>query len=786
MKMISKMGFALLALLLGSTGWGQTSFGKYGPVAGVQMNTGATPYNFAAGITDIQSLLSASPGVVLGGAAGGAKGVGSINATALFINGAAVGTSSGAVSSVALGSPGTCFGVTGSPVTSAGTLAYTLSGTTAQFIRGDGSCSNTLTAPGSGATLILGAVDNASTVIINDASATNGYSALTLENAGTVRGQIGLGTAVQVGAALGDVSVVANTGTIRLGNGASTFVSVGPSGNVVMGTPSSGTTLTATGVAGGAAGQFTGSGSGDEFFRFNNTAGDTRVTWSSAGTKYGIIQAFTNGFNFAANGASTALDLSVNNGIAVQIQPAGNVTVNAPSSGVAFSAIGIANQYAGLFTAGGSAGTQKGLSAVSTTQNAADKIFNVNNSVANLLDIFGDGHGDLGPNLSWTTAGNWSVNAPSSGIAVAATGAANSYAGQLTGSTTASQSFGLRIQAGTNASDAAIGIANSAATVTLGALFGDGHFQWGWNGTAATLSGTGAGNVIIPAPSSGQALAVSGVAGSYAVNFIGSSTTSQSFGLLINAGTNISDNSFIVQNRSGSVNYLTVHGDGSGGVGSTANALTWSAAGNVGINAPSGGGIAETVIGASSSFAAAFGGSSTASNSFGIAIQAGTNSSDANLLLQNAAQSVTFAKVFGDGGITAGSPTGGDKGLGSINAQAIYVNGVPLTSGATSTLVATGNIVGGSSGCTFTGSSGVTACSRSSAGIYSVTISGAFTATPGTCVTNIHAAAGATLPVYAEAAPTASSSTFILQTFTGATLANADNAGAVSFACWTY
>lgn len=114
----------------------------------------------------------------------------------------------------------------------------------------------------------------------------------------------------------------------------------------------------------------------------------------------------------------------------------GGVSIVAPGSGVAFSATGIASQYAGLFTAGGAGGTQKGLSAVSTTQNAADKIFNVNNSISNLIDIFGDGHGDLGPNLSWTTGGAWTIGAPISGNAVVVNGASGAHSTRIADSAT--------------------------------------------------------------------------------------------------------------------------------------------------------------------------------------------------------------------------------------------------------------------------------------------------------------------------------------------------------------
>lgn len=72
--------------------------------------------------------LSSATGSVFGSATGGAQGAGTINATGLFINGAAVGTGAGSVTSVALTAPA-IFTVGGSPITTAGTLTLTASGT---------------------------------------------------------------------------------------------------------------------------------------------------------------------------------------------------------------------------------------------------------------------------------------------------------------------------------------------------------------------------------------------------------------------------------------------------------------------------------------------------------------------------------------------------------------------------------------------------------------------------------------------------------------------------------
>jgi hypothetical protein len=47
--------------------------------------------------------------------------------------------------------------------------------------------------------------------------------------------------------------------------------------------------------------------------------------------------------------------------------------------------------------------------------------------------------------------------------------------------------------------------------------------------------------------------------------------------------------------------------------------------------------------------------------------------------VRNKAQSVDFLNIYGDGGITTGAPTGGDKGAGTLNsAGSVYVNNEEL------------------------------------------------------------------------------------------------------------
>jgi hypothetical protein len=63
MKTLGRIGFLLVALSLGTTGWGQAVFNKFGPAAGIQKNTGATYQNTAAAASDVTGLYSGCTGL---------------------------------------------------------------------------------------------------------------------------------------------------------------------------------------------------------------------------------------------------------------------------------------------------------------------------------------------------------------------------------------------------------------------------------------------------------------------------------------------------------------------------------------------------------------------------------------------------------------------------------------------------------------------------------------------------------------------------------------------------
>ena len=84
-----------------------------------------------------------------------------------------------------------------------------------------------------------------------------------------------------------------------------------------------------------------------------------------------------------------------------------------------------------------------------------------------------------------------------------------------------------------------------------------------------------------------------------------------------------------------------------------------------------------TLTGLASQYAITLDGNSTPGSSFGLHVAAGLNASDICALFQS--QSGTaYLQVLGEGSIVAGTPTGGAKGIGTINATGLYVNGTSV------------------------------------------------------------------------------------------------------------
>jgi len=86
-----------------------------------------------------------------------------------------------------------------------------------------------------------------------------------------------------------------------------------------------------------------------------------------------------------------------------------------------------------------------------------------------------------------------------------------------------------------------------------------------------------------------------------------------------------------------------------------------------------------SLSGGANQYAATLTGNSTAGQSLGLRVNAGTNASDFALRVSSQSAGSDYLKILGEGSIVAGSATGGAQGVGTINAVGLYVNGVAVS-----------------------------------------------------------------------------------------------------------
>jgi hypothetical protein len=314
-------------------------------------------------------------------------------------------------------------------------------------------------------------------------------------------------------------------------------------------------------------------------------------------------------------------------------------------------------------------------------------------------------------------AGNWVFNAPTTGTTASFTAATggnptvsivgdltNTYALQLTSTSGTPRSWGLATSGANNAL--------YLQDITRGAQI---------------FSVNSTGNIAVSAPSAGVAVTINGLSNQYAQDIIAGSTSGQSYGLYIGAGTTSADIALYVTNQANTTAFFHIYGDGGvtvgtpssggdkgvgtinaqglyvngvavstgGAPGGPSGALQYDNAGSFGgvsnwaWNSTSGTmavaanttGSALTLQGINSNYVEVVTGGSGTGVSYGLRINAGTNATDAALLVANQTGATSYFAVYGDGGINVGSPTGGDKGVGTLNAAGLYVNGVAVSTG---------------------------------------------------------------------------------------------------------
>lgn len=216
-----------------------------------------------------------------------------------------------------------------------------------------------------------------------------------------------------------------------------------------------------------------------------------------------------------------------------------------------------------------------------------------------------------------------------------------------------------------------------------------------------------AGDVTVGPPNGGTntALTVNAVASGHGIDI--NPGNSASVGLGINdPGSNNTQVRINTNNTQTQIQFNGTVSQGSLAIGAT-NVLTVGTNRNVTIAAPaSGNSLTINGLAGTNNPAAVINGGTTASQSNGLLIQAGTNSSDTALNVANGAVSQSLFSIFGDGGINAGNPTGGDQGLGTVNATGLFINGVAVST--SSVTISSGSFTATATG--FSGTAPTAAC----------------------------------------------------------------------------
>lgn len=251
-----------------------------------------------------------------------------------------------------------------------------------------------------------------------------------------------------------------------------------------------------------------------------------------------------------------------------EINGVGGVTVGAPTGGS--QGVGTINA-AGLFVNGAAVKTT---SISSANPTASVGLAAVNGTA--LTFMTSDSAPALNQAITPTMTGAWTftpssavtavtINAAVNAVGMALVGGTNTVLGYLLTIATGQGSgfsSGVSLKAGTTSADNALLIQNAAATATYLQLKGDGSGSIGYNGSAATIAFAASGAVSIPAATAAVSLTVLGTANQYAILAKGSSTSGQSYGLTIQAGTTSADFALQITNEAVSASYFQVRGDG--------------------------------------------------------------------------------------------------------------------------------------------------------------------------------------------------------------------------------